>query len=381
MYVFEPGHKGAGMKVREGDQVVIPAGTVQMSLDPRKCTGLLYRPALPFLARKLFFEGWCKQPDDLADSLDAYEGFADSVLEKSPFLADLDIHDPADAEEARARIEAHRDSTEWWAWALRGALGAVREAIAQSDAQGAAYAMGLASNARAMCIFRREMERPIWAAHRMTAELRMLLNKWRANQSNSDEAFWHDLLSGNMLALCQLFSCPVVLLDSKAYVGGTGVDGKGGNYADLLLQNKLTGNVAILELKTPVSPLLQKTKYRGVYPPDRELAGAVIQTTSYVDSITKRYDSLAASSESPFGVVNPIGIVVAGKLSSLDADPERLKSLYLFRSQLRDIHVVTFDELFLKAKQLLDLLSPAKATEAEAPHDAGEPARDPSAGT
>jgi hypothetical protein len=60
------------------------------------------------------------------------------------------------------------------------------------------------------------------------SKLDALLDEWDANEGNSDEDFWQDLLTRNAWVFSQLTGSPVVLLKERAYVGGKGISNTGG---------------------------------------------------------------------------------------------------------------------------------------------------------
>ena len=105
------------------------------------------------------------------------------------------------------------------------------------------------------------------------AMLRRVLAIWDANRSNADEGFWQETLSKYSFVFSQLFSTPVVVFQTKAFVGGKDISGHGGKSPDYLLKNDLTSHVLIVEIKTPETPLLGKKPYRepDIYAMDREL--------------------------------------------------------------------------------------------------------------
>ena len=87
----------------------------------------------------------------------------------------------------------------------------------------------------------------------MSAHLRKLLMVWKANENNSEEEFWQKTMAENTLIISQLFSFPVLILESKAYVGGKSIANTGGKLLDFLLVDKLGNNAALVEIKTPMT--------------------------------------------------------------------------------------------------------------------------------
>lgn len=146
------------------------------------------------------------------------------------------------------------------------------------------------------------------------------------------------------------------MLGGKVYVGGKGIDNRGGNLLDFLCSNQLTKNTALVEIKTPKTRLLGN-QYRGdVYNVSAELSGAVIQVSNYKDSLIKEYDRLVNQGENDFDAFNPPCLIIVGNTENDLADRRQRKSFELFRGGLRDVQVITYDELFSKVDILVNLL-------------------------
>ena len=187
------------------------------------------------------------------------------------------------------------------------------------------------------------------------SSLKNALALWEKNKTNSDEEFWQKKLEENAFVLSQVFSSPVVIVKGKAYVGGKGIENTGGNVLDYLCANELTRNALLIEIKTPLTPLLGSL-YRGdVHNVSTELAGAVMQVSNSKDALLKNCHALKANSASKFEAFNPPCVVVAGNTGEL-TDTLRLKSFELFRNGLKDVSIITYDELFAKIRHIVDLL-------------------------
>jgi hypothetical protein len=194
------------------------------------------------------------------------------------------------------------------------------------------------------------------------ALLKDTLSKWRQNASNADEGEWQDLLEDRTHVLSQVFSYPLVIINSKPYLGGKGLDNKGGKFADFLAANAITHSAVIIEIKTPITPLLASREYRDdVYPFSEELSGAIAQVLNQRRAFLEHHASLA--SESPF-VVSAAGVcclVVAGNIGNQLKDKRFKENFELQRQALHGVTVVTYDELFRKIEDLILLFEfPAK---------------------
>ena len=187
------------------------------------------------------------------------------------------------------------------------------------------------------------------------SNIRKVIKFWQDNKTNSDEEFWQVFLKENPYIISQTFLFPVIILEDKAYVGGKGIGNSGGNLLDFLFAHRLNSNVALVEIKTPITPLLGSRYRTGAYSVSQDLSGSINQVLNYKDSLTKEYDSLVRHSRCDFQVFEPKCVVIVGCISSLK-DEEQLRSFELFRSNLKNVQIVTYDELFDKLEMLLHLL-------------------------
>jgi hypothetical protein len=258
-------------------------------------------------------------------------------------------------EEILNRSDRDPATPEFWACFIHTALEAIRFAIKEGQTTVAAWTAAQLAASRAMLVFIRDLQETVWRGYTVE-NLRAVLELWNQNHDNDDENFWQSTLDMNPIILSQLFAAPIIVLQGKAYLGGTGIGNAGANLSDYLVANKLTKNVALIEIKTPRTKLLG-AKYRGLFNASPELTGAVLQISNYRDSLLKNYHSLRAESDQPFAVTDPRCIVIAGTLrKEIGDDRKRLHSFELFREGLRNVQIITYDELFHKVEILIELL-------------------------
>lgn len=345
-----------GLKTEKGDTVVIPAGHLSMSLDPTQTTGRLFRPGITWLVNQQFFANSAQNVEDIPDCLQAYVDMADHALESSEMLADLNL----DSEEGiNAAIDRAEDTRTPEFWALRLGIRAERckRNLADGEAAEAVVAMQQAAIARCMLIFVRSIEELVWRGYRTfgVSELEAAIDLWEKSSGDEPESFWQQILSEHNFVLSQLFSAPAIVIEDQPYVGGKEVTNMGGSLADFLLQNSLTQTVTIVEIKTPKSKLLLANEYRtGVYAPSAELSGAAAQAQSHRDTLTKEFYNLTKG-RAEFFPYDPLCVVIVGDTAQIESDKQR-KSFELFRRGLKDVQVVTFDEVFGQARALLELI-------------------------
>lgn len=186
------------------------------------------------------------------------------------------------------------------------------------------------------------------------------VNFWKSNKNKDDEAFWQNFFKENSWIISQIFSYSAVLFQDKAYVGGKGIDNKGGNVIDFIYQNGLTKNTALIDIKTPakklVSSLYRGQEKNGVYSISNELSGAINQILNYKEELQKQFYELTKNNEREFNVFNPKSIIIIGSLELEKLENGKLKSFELFRHSNKDVDIITYDELFNKIETFLSLL-------------------------
>jgi hypothetical protein len=186
--------------------------------------------------------------------------------------------------------------------------------------------------------------------------LKRALMTWSKNKDNGDEEFWQDLLVKQEFVLEQIFHVPIFVIKSKAYMGGKNILNQGGGIVDFLIKNKITKSVGLVEIKTPKTKLLGPEYRNGIYNVSSELSGAVMQVLNYRDNLYKERKTLLAGDDVDADIFDPKCVVIIGHAKRELIDNDKIKSFELFRRQLSDIEVITYDELFDRTKRLVDTL-------------------------
>jgi len=185
--------------------------------------------------------------------------------------------------------------------------------------------------------------------------LRRILDIWENEKKNSSEEFWQGVFTSDSWIISQVFSYPVVIIKDKAYVGGKTIGNVDGNIVDFLYANQITNNVVLVEIKTPTTKLLS-AQYRNVFSISTDLSGAINQTLNYRGEIEKNFHALFSGSENKYQVINPRCLLIVGSHENEQLDKIQMKSFEIFRSDLKSVEVITFDELFAKIRLLLSLI-------------------------
>lgn len=187
------------------------------------------------------------------------------------------------------------------------------------------------------------------------ANLKAFLNEWSANNEVRKEEFWQNLFAQNAFVLSQLFSYPVILIKDKAYLGGKNFTNTGGHIVDFLCKLESTGAAAMVEIKTPTTPLLGQEYRTGVYPISNDLTGAIAQALAYRSSTIENIQSLQRGVPSVIAS-EPYCVIVAGDCSELNSSEKRT-SFERFRERLTGIRILTFDEVHKRIEGLLDIFT------------------------
>jgi len=176
-------------------------------------------------------------------------------------------------------------------------------------------------------------------------------------EGNSNEERWQQFLSENVFILDLAFGYPVKMIGEKPYVGGKGFNGQGGQFSDFVMASESTSSLAIIEIKAPSKELLSATEYRTtVYAPSRELSGSVSQALSQRMSLQHNFFSLANKlTERVNAVTVPIVIIIGRN----PIEEQKRISFECYRNSLRDVLIITFDELLLRLKNIYRALQPS----------------------
>ena len=189
------------------------------------------------------------------------------------------------------------------------------------------------------------------------ANLKRLLEIWHSNKENSNEDFWKNLFKNNYWCIANLFTEPVIFFRENAFVGGKTIENKNGKIVDFVHKNKITNYISLVEIKTPKTKLIGREYRSNIYGISSELSGSINQLLSYKDTIQKDYYGLVSNPQSKFELINPKCILICGNLKDSLKNEEHKSSFELFRKNLKDIEIITYDELFSKIEILLKTFS------------------------
>lgn len=222
------------------------------------------------------------------------------------------------------------------------------------------------------------------------AEFRRLLDDdayfdEQAAQAHGPESVWQRFFEANPWVFGH--SLGSVLLTSwderklEQVVVGSAVTGAG-KRSDALLQT--TGRIrsmVLAEIKTHRTALLASQEYRaGCWAPSSELVGAVAQVHGTVhravDHIGERIANVAHDGSELPGqftyLVRPRSYLVVGNLQQLIGESggdhvDKVRSFELYRRQLAEPEIITFDELLARAEWSVSLAEQATDADEDPP--------------
>jgi hypothetical protein len=120
----------------------------------------------------------------------------------------------------------------------------------------------------------------------------------------------------------------------------------------------LTQDAILVEIKTPVADLLATKTYRNnTWPPSEDLSGGTQQLLTNRHALIQKYLSLVPEDGLPtFRTFHPRALLVIGSIERELITDSKRRCSEQYRRNLRDVEIVTFDEIYAKAKQFIDLL-------------------------
>ena len=236
-------------------------------------------------------------------------------------------------------------------------IGGERSSLSRSDRQAAMSIVAMdkeeiaKTDADALLALRSDIEK---------VTLGTLIQKFEEMLAkNLTEPKWQEFLKTNPFILSLAFAYPVFLVQDQAYVGGATIRGAGEKIADFLLAQRYTGNLALIEIKRPNTPLLKTLPYRAdLHAPTTEVSGAISQVLDQKYRLQNSFTQKAY--ESGLTNVHPYSIQCIVIVGTAPTSKDERKSLELFRNSTKDVAIVTFDELLEKLKEIQRVFSAAE---------------------
>ncbi|WP_081635620.1 Shedu immune nuclease family protein [Nocardia sp. BMG111209] len=187
------------------------------------------------------------------------------------------------------------------------------------------------------------------------------------------EAVWQNFFEQNSWIFgygLSLVACERLDGDAKLeqITAGQNIFTGAGKRSDAVMRSKgFISSLVFCEIKTHTTDLVEGEAYRsGVYPASKELAGAVAQVQKTVAkalrlmnaNIHQFYDDDGTPTDIQVSSIRAKQVVVIGNLTELSAagriNPEKTSSFELFRNAIHDVEIITFDELFERARFIVE---------------------------
>ena len=140
-----------------------------------------------------------------------------------------------------------------------------------------------------------------------------------------------------------------------------------GKRIDAVMKTKgIISNLCFVEIKTNVTKLLEDRPYRpGCYAPSKDLSGAVAQVQGSVADATKSlankisiFDALGNQTGETIYNYQAKSFIVIGSLDEFlgefGINEDKLRSFELFRKNIISPEIITFDELYERAKFIVE---------------------------
>lgn len=352
----EPGDNGHGIKVVKGDQFVFPKGFLKISANPLKSRGAFSKHGLEWFAKLIFVANLPKERENIEKAIENNDKYCLDILKKSELLKGVNIEDPEQSEQVYKILEANQNTSEWWVYLFAMFNDIANNAIKENDAKKTAWSMACAERYRSMHVFKDNLEDVVRMGH-SAKRIIDVMRIWDANKENSNEEYWQQVFNENPYVLSQVFSVPVVFINDKAYVGGMNIDRQDAKFVDYLYTSESSNDAMLVEIKTPVTRLLGPKYRKGVHRPSPDLSGSIVQVLDYRRELSKNIHHITEDTSHKIDVFSPRCIVILGNAEKeLDTEGKR-KSFELYRTNLRDVEIVTYDELFKKADTLATLFN------------------------
>ena len=179
----------------------------------------------------------------------------------------------------------------------------------------------------------------------------------KENINNDNEEYWQKLFTENPNILYSIIPSVGQIICQKPYMGGKAIDNKGGTLSDFIYKCG-TNNISIIEIKKPTTKLISSQYRNGVYSPSEELSSAIIQVKKQKDSMLKNYYPTKYSSELSnlkFNAYDPKTYLIIGNTANMKE--EEIESFELFRNTLKDIEIITFNEIIKKLELIVENLT------------------------
>jgi hypothetical protein len=180
----------------------------------------------------------------------------------------------------------------------------------------------------------------------------------KALEDNKSEPWWQTYIKSNILIIQQGYikafdKLNVAVVETK--------------YPDFSLLTH-DSYLDILEIKKPSTSLLKLDGSRGNYYWDTEISKAIIQVENYIENVSKFGPEISLQFRNKhkidMQVLRPRGIIIAGSRRDLTEQKQR-DDFRLLSHSLKNITILTYDELLARLRYYIDALEEFRTTNDE----------------
>jgi hypothetical protein len=180
--------------------------------------------------------------------------------------------------------------------------------------------------------------------------------------SHQMEGWWQDFFERNKWIFGYGLNYEILRsVQNQPHYSGMGLDGSGDQRGDYLAATKGDLSFTVLvEIKTPNALLVQGKQEvrRGTWSLSKELVDAVAQLQTNVDKWnttgSKQLDNFQRLQKEMIYTVQPKGILIIGLSRELADESSKHETFQRFRKSMHGIDILTFDELYHRAKFIVD---------------------------
>lgn len=173
-------------------------------------------------------------------------------------------------------------------------------------------------------------------------------------ETNKSERAWRNFLRQNILNIQRGYIELIPKADLEIV---------GASYPDFLLVT-YDGYLDILEIKTPFTALLSYDEDRKTHVWSAKIAAGVARVENYLQSVSDLGDQLRKKVKHCCGielpVIKPRGIIVAGNSVQFKGGRATHDDFERLNEELQNVNVVTYDELLMRLRNHLTVLSGSK---------------------
>ncbi len=196
---------------------------------------------------------------------------------------------------------------------------------------------------------------------RIHTERKKVLETFRlALKQTLEESWWQDFFERNTWIFGYGLKYQILKsIQSQPRYGGTNLGGKGTEKGDFLVRTEADVKFTVLvEIKRPDSQILGSKPYRnGAWQLGEDLTGGVSQLQANcrrweIEGSDAEQNREALQEERTY-TVHPKGILVIGATSQLN-DIAKRNTFELFRQSVTNPEIITFDELYERAKFIVE---------------------------